>query len=221
MPAPAPSTTSTPDASPRRPSFLREFLANPIATAAIAPSSPQLAAAMLRGVDIASLRTIVEFGPGTGIFTRAVLQALRGAGNTGATVIALELNARMAAALAGDLAEGARNADDPGLRVEILNANALDIDRILAERGRPHADFILSGLGWPSIPAKVRDAILEKTAAALPPGRQFRTFGYHIGLTLPGAWGFRKTVRRLFSRVEISPVVWRNIPPAFVYTCTK
>ncbi|MCB9840692.1 MAG: SAM-dependent methyltransferase [Phycisphaeraceae bacterium] len=205
---------------PRRPSFLREFLANPIATAAIAPSSPHLAAAMLRGVDIASLRTIVEFGPGTGIFTRAVLQALRAAGNTGATVIALELNQRMAAALAADLEAGANNADDPAPRVEILNANALDIDRILAERGLPHADFILSGLGWPSIPAKVRDAILEKTAAALPQGRQFRTFGYHIGLTLPGAWGFRRTVRRLFSRVEISPVVWRNIPPAFVYTCT-
>ncbi len=170
---------------------------------------------MLKGVDIASLRTIVEFGPGTGVFTRAVLEALRASGNDQVRFVALELNPRMASELQAEFAPlaGAR-----GPRVEILNENALNVDRVL---DGTHADFILSGLGWPSIPAAIRDAILEKTATALTPGREFRTFGYHIGLTLPGAWGFRKTVRRLFKSVTISPVVWRNIPPAFVYTCVK
>lgn len=202
---------------PHRSRFLREFLANPIATAAIAPSSRHLAAAMLKGVDLASLNTIVEFGPGTGVFTRAVLDGLRAAGNTAAEFIAIEKNPRMAAALQSDLA----SIDPAGPRPRIIPGDALDLDAILRDHGRDQADFILSGLGWPSIPGSIRDAILEKTAAALPPGRAFRTFGYHIGLTLPGAWGFRRTVRRLFSRVTISPVVWRNLPPAFVYTCVK
>lgn len=173
---------------------------------------------MLRGIDVAGLRTIVEFGPGTGVFTRAVLSALRSAGNTSATLIALELNPRMAAALAAEISP----ADVPNVpRAEILNENALNIARVLTDRGLDRADFVLSGLGWPSIPAAVRDGILEATASVLRPGSEFRTFGYHIGLALPGAWGFRRTVRRLFSRVAISPVVWRNIPPAFVYQCVR
>jgi len=190
---------------------------------------------MLKGLDFASLRTIVEFGPGTGVFTRATLEALRAAHNTDAVFLALELNPRLATELQAEFAPIAAldpratpGQHDPrdrthttGPRVHIRNDNALNIDRALADSGRPHADLIISGLGWPSIPAGVRDAILEKTAAALAPGRAFRTFGYHIGLSLPGAWGFRKTVRRLFSRVTISPVVWRNLPPAFVYECVK
>jgi len=175
---------------------------------------------MLRDVDLASLRTIVEFGPGTGVFTRAVLESLRNAGNHDALFLAIEKNPRLAADLRAEFAaphalEGRRP------RVIVIAGDALEVDAVLRQHGCDHADFILSGLGWPSIPAGVRDAILAKTSAALPPGGQFRTFGYHIGLTLPGAWGFRRTVRKLFSTVTVSPVVWRNIPPAFVYSCTK
>lgn len=201
---------------------------------------------MLKGLDMASLRTIVEFGPGTGVFTRATIESLRAAGNTQARFIALELNPRMAAnlqaefAILGEPSAAAAGSGSPESsarpsapssaahaapaahpRVTILNDNALNIDRALASANATHADLIVSGLGWPSIPAAIRDAILEKTAASLAPGQEFRTFGYHIGLTLPGAWGFRKTVRRLFKSVTISPVIWRNLPPAFVYRCVK
>ena len=200
--------------------FLREFLANPIATAAIAPSSRHLAAAMLRGVEMGSLSTVVEFGPGTGVFTRAVLEGLRASGNEGALFLAIEKNGRMARELGAELGV-LDGAESSGPRARVIEGDALEVDVLLQRHGAREADFILSGLGWPSIPAGIRDAILEKTAAALGRGKQFRTFGYHIGLTLPGAWGFRRTVRRLFSRVEISRVVWRNLPPAFVYTCTK
>lgn len=200
--------------------FLREFLANPIATAAIAPSSRHLAAAMLKDVDMASLGTIVEFGPGTGVFTRAVLEALRAVGNRDCLFLAIEKNPRMAAELQREFAP-LNDLAAPGPRVTVVNDDALNVDALLKAAGRSQADFILSGLGWPSIPASIRDGILERTAACLGPGREFRTFGYHIGLTLPGAWGFRKTIRRLFSSVTISRVVWRNLPPAFVYTSRK
>ena len=184
--------------------FIGEFLRNPFRTAAIAPSSEHLAEAMLAGVDFSRVRTVVEFGPGTGVFTRAVLRRLP----EGASYTALELNPRMAEEL------GARFP-----RADVHHANALDIDTVIPDQSEHGVDLIVSGLGWPSIPAKPRRDILEKTRRALAPGGRFHTFGYHIGLCMPGAWDFRARIRSLFDDVSISPVEWRNIPPAFVYRC--
>lgn len=186
--------------------FAREFVRNPRATAAIAPSSRALARRMLDGLDLPAGSTLVEYGPGSGVFTREALTRL----GEGARFIALERNPRFAERL------GERFP-----RVEALHADARDVLAVLRERGLDHADAIISGLGWPSIPDGPREAILEATALALRPGGEFRTFGYHIGLLLRGAWRFRATVRRLFDEVTISPVVWGNAPPAFVYRCVR
>jgi phospholipid N-methyltransferase len=190
------------------PSFIAEFCRNPLRTAAIAPSSRYLAAAMLDGVDLASVRTIVEFGPGTGVFTRATLAGLEAVGNTEARYVALELNER----LAGEIANA-----HPA--IETHHANALDVEDLLGDVGRGGVDLVISGLGWPSIPTEPRRAILERTRRILRPRGRFHTFGYHIGLCMPGAWDFRRKVRDLFTDVTISPVEWRNLPPAFVYRC--
>lgn len=185
--------------------FFSEFLRDPVATAAIAPSSPALAAAMLDGLDLARVRTVVEYGPGTGVFTRAVLEGLARTGNDTARVIALELNGRLARRLAGELPS-----------IEVHHASADEVETVLAGR---HADLIVSGLGWPSLPADLRRSLLERTSRVLAGGGAFRTFGYHVGLLFPGAWEFRRICRERFATVTISPVVWSNLPPAFVYRC--
>jgi len=190
--------------------FITEFVRHPIATAAIAPSSRHLADAMCEGIDFAAVRTIFEFGPGTGVFTHAALERLQAAANTDFHYTALELNPNMAA----ELRERTPGAD-------VRHANALDLESICTQEHRPPVDLVLSGLGWPSLPGPVRDGILEQTARVLRPGGEFRTFGYHVGLLFPGAWKFRAKCRELFSTFEISPVIWRNLPPAFVYRCVK
>ena len=53
--------------------FLRQFVQSPRTVGAVLPSSPALARAMLAPIDFASARTIVEFGPGTGAFTREIV----------------------------------------------------------------------------------------------------------------------------------------------------
>jgi len=35
------------------------------------------------------------------------------------------------------------------------------------------------------------------------------------------AWVFRKMLRGTFNEVHVGRVVWRNMPPAFVYRCVK
>lgn len=195
--------------------FFGEFVRDPRSTAAIAPSSRALAARMLAGVDWDRVRTVVEFGPGTGVFTLAAATALAAVKNPPGRLIAVELNDRLARDLPGRLPA------ECAALTTVVHGNACDVERIVQDRGSGAVDLIISGLGWPSINPAIRDQILEATHRVLRPAGQFRTFGYHIGLTLPGAWGFRRTVRRLFKTVEISRVVWGNIPPAFVYTCTK
>ncbi|TVQ61755.1 MAG: methyltransferase [Phycisphaerales bacterium] len=190
--------------------FISEFVRHPVATAAIAPSSRHLASAMCEGIDFTAVRTIFEFGPGTGVFTHAVLERLKAAGTTEFRYTALELNERMAAELR-----------EKTPRADVRHANALDIESICTREQLPPVDLVVSGLGWPSLPGHVRDGILEQTARVLRPGAEFRTFGYHVGLLFPGAWKFRAKCRELFSIFEISPVTWRNLPPAFVYRCVK
>ena len=53
--------------------FLQEWLANPLRTGAVAPSSPKLAAAMARWLPADPERYVLELGPGTGAVTAALL----------------------------------------------------------------------------------------------------------------------------------------------------
>lgn len=202
-----------------RAAFLREFIKAPHVMAAVAPSSRRLGEAMVRGIDLSRAAAIVEYGPGTGTFTRAVLDSV-GPGWFGNPsddapahrFIAIEFNKTMAGMLQRQHPE-----------VTVVNDSAENVEAICAARGVPAGgvDLVLSGLGWPSFNDDFRTRTLEATARVLRPGGEFRTFGYHVGLLMRGAWHFRAEVRRLFRHVEIGRIVWGNMPPAFVYRCVK
>src|SRR3954467_1365757 len=77
-------------------SITREFLRHPTRTGAVAPSSRRLAAAMVAGIGVERADHVVELGPGTGVFTEALLARLK----PGARLTAIELNPRLADDLA-------------------------------------------------------------------------------------------------------------------------
>jgi phosphatidylethanolamine/phosphatidyl-N-methylethanolamine N-methyltransferase len=139
-----------------------------------------------------------------------VLERLANAGNHGCRLTAFEINPRMA--------ENLRQAQP---RADVRNADALTVVDVVDREKLPPVDLVVSGLGWPSLPAGVRDGLLDATREILSPGGEFRTFGYHVGLLFPGAWAFRARCRTLFGSFERGPVIWRNLPPAFVYRCVK
>src|ERR1700749_101240 len=58
--------------------FQKEFLRFPASIGAIAPSSPALGGCILEPVKFGQSSTIVEFGPGTGAFTRLIGRRLSG-----------------------------------------------------------------------------------------------------------------------------------------------
>ena len=69
--------------------FVSQFCREPRTIGAIAPSSRKLANRMLQPIDFKKAKVIVEYGPGSGVFTQQVLQQI----NRNKTIFfGLELN---------------------------------------------------------------------------------------------------------------------------------
>ena len=82
-------------------------------------------------------------------------------------------------------------------------------------------DAVLCGLPWASFPESLQREIMEAMLSMLAPGGKFATFAYWQGVILPAGMRFSRLLSETFSSVERSPTVWRNLPPAFVYRCTR
>jgi len=186
--------------------FLRAFLRGPAKVGAIAPSSRSLARAMVKSCGLNFSDTVVELGPGTGAFTRAILEGI----GEGTTFFALELDPIFSKALRKSF---------PSLIV--YNDSAENIPEYLAQHGKTKADYIISGLPWASLPMELQNRIMESVITSLAPGGVFTTFGYVHARWLPNALRFRRRLGNHFSEVETSKVVWANFPPAFVYRCKR
>lgn len=159
---------------------------------------------MVAPIDFAKSPTIVEFGPGTGAFTRVIAHRLR----PSVRYLGIELSAAFCARL------GAAFPD-----LTFANGSVADLTAILAEHGIDRVDAIVCGLPWASLPIALQESVFGEIERALVPGGVFMTFAYLHGLALPGAWALRARLRRTFVEVTHSPVVWANVPPAFVYVC--
>jgi|ERR1044071_4706493 phospholipid N-methyltransferase len=186
--------------------FLGAFLREPARVGSLAPSSPALAQAMLRGCDLKSAKTVVEFGPGTGAFTRLILQRL----GRQTTFFALELDDKHVRGLRHRF---------PG--ANIYRDSAERIQKYLAQHRRKNADYIISGLPWANMPVQVQEGILSAVVASLAPEGMFTTFTYVHAFWLPRARRFRARLEHFFGEIKLSRIVWRNMPPALVYRCRR
>jgi phosphatidylethanolamine/phosphatidyl-N-methylethanolamine N-methyltransferase len=186
--------------------FLGAFLRRPACVGALAPSSQALARAMVRCCAPETSQTVVELGPGTGAFTGLILKQI----GKNTKFFAVELDPVFARGL---------RARFPDLTV--YNDTAERLDKYLVMNGEKKADLIVSGLPWASLPLTVQQRIFEAVLKSLVPGGVFATFGYVHARWFPNAQRFRRRLEQHFSRVDESPVVWRNFPPAFIYRCVR
>jgi phosphatidylethanolamine/phosphatidyl-N-methylethanolamine N-methyltransferase len=161
---------------------------------------------MLAPIDFAAARTIVEFGPGTGAFTRQIAARLA----PGGRFLGIELNQTFVRELAAEFP-----------RLTFVQGSVANLDQILVAQGIGDIDAIVCGLPWATLPISLQDTVFAAIDRALVPGGAFVTFGYLQSLVLPGAWALRRRLGRNFAEVSHSSVVWRNIPPAFAYICRK
>ncbi len=188
------------------PSLFLRFLRHPGRVGALCPSSPALCRMMVCNTGVEQAGLVVELGPGTGVITREIL-ARAGAGTR---VLALELDAGLCANLTRRF---------PSLTVR--NESAAELVTILRREQLPVADAVISGLPWAIFPRRLQEEILNAVVAGLRPGGVFTTFAYLQGAWLPAGRRFQLLLRERFARIERTPVVWNNLPPAFVYRCFR
>jgi phospholipid N-methyltransferase len=186
--------------------FLGEYIRNPAAVGAFAPSSPKLARAMIEGCDLHNAETVVELGPGTGAFTGPILDRI----GPKTTFFALELSPDYVRRLRTRFPD-----------LVLYNDSAEHIAAYLGRHGRRSVDYIISGLPWASIRQEVQDRILHQLFRVLKPGGVFTTFGYLHTRPAPNAIHFGRLTRNHFASVKVTSLVWLNVPPALVYRCTK
>lgn len=172
--------------------FRRRLLRNPRQVSAIAPSSRTLARAMTLGLGPHSGR-VVEFGPGTGRFTEAILAR----GVPPANLTLFELDEEFVTHL---------RARFPGVTVHQAPAQEAP------QRVAPGVQVVISGLPLLSMPEEVRTGIVAAAFDVLGQRGSFVQFTYGARPPLPP-----ETIAALGLRVNRGHKVWANLPPARVY----
>jgi len=177
--------------------FLKQWARNPREMGSITPSSRFLTREVVARIDFARARYIAELGPGTGVFTQAILERLAPDGQ----LLAIDTNAAFVEQLRREI---------PDRRLHAVEASAERIDALAAEAGWPRVDAVVSGIPYSLLPKPVMRGILEASRRALGDGGLF--VGYQYSRML------RPHLLDVFGNVHYRSVLL-NLPPAFVYTC--
>ena len=184
--------------------FVREFLKSPGTVGAVWPSSPALATTMVRAARVQSADFVLEIGPGNGAFTGPILENLR----PEARFLAVEKCPLLAETVSEKF---------PGARIVVGCATQLTAH--LKDQGNP--DSIVSGLPWAAFGDSLQDSILKQITSSLAGHGVFASFAYFGPHRLRAGRAFRRKLDAHFREVETTPVVFANLPPAFVYFCTN
>lgn len=138
--------------------------------------------------------TVLELGAGTGAITREAVRRL----HPESRLLALEIDP-----------EFARVLRESCPRAEVVEADAAELGRILADRGVTRVDAVLNGLPTPSLPKPLVGAILSALAEVTDSTTPIAQITVMPLVYLP-------LYRRLFEEVQFEWVV-ANLPPAGVY----
>lgn len=175
--------------------FFRGFLQHPVMVGSIIPSSRFTIARMLRPVNWDECRLFVEYGPGIGTFCRPVLQRMR----RDASLIVIDTNPLYIDYLK-------RTIDDS--RFTAVLGSAADVESIVKAHGHDHADYVLSGLPFSTLPDGVGEEIADATHRVLRPGGGFLVYQFSAAA--------RDFMARQFKQID-QGFEWLNILPCRLF----
>ena len=171
--------------------FLRGLVHDPKGVSAPTPSSPTLARAIAAEVDLLRGGLVIELGPGTGVVTQALLQC----GVTPDRLIAIEQEPNFAKLMRERF---------PSLRV--FHHDALVFERCIRPGAKVAA--IVSGIPLLNFPIYIRSSLLRRALACQDRGGRFIQLSYSWRPPVAPEPGTRLSKK----------IIWRNFPPAHVWT---
>ncbi|MGL4290772.1 MAG: class I SAM-dependent methyltransferase [Phreatobacter sp.] len=179
--------------------FFRLWIANPLAVAAVAPSGEALARLMTAEIS-GETGPVIELGPGTGVFTRALLG--RGVGEDDLTLIEYG-------------SDFTRMLQLRFPRARVLWMDAAQLGRFNLYAGAP-VGAVVSGLPLLSMSPRKVTAILQGAFSYVRPGGAFYQFTYGPRCPVP-----RPILDRLGLKATRIGRTVRNLPPAAVYSIVR
>jgi phosphatidylethanolamine/phosphatidyl-N-methylethanolamine N-methyltransferase len=194
----APPPLSAADARAERRLFLGKFLRHGTSIASLCPTSWWLARSMVESLPLERARCILELGAGTGPVTRWLEMNLP----SDCRLISLERDPDFCAFLRTHTQ-----------RTDVIEADALELETLLRERGITKLDGVISGLPLPSFSAADRAQVLQAVTDRLPDDAPY------VQLTEIALW-YRHLYRQSFHDVRFH-LELRNIPPAGHYVCHR
>ncbi|WP_242220115.1 class I SAM-dependent methyltransferase [Bacillus cereus group sp. BfR-BA-01380] len=178
--------------------FLREYIKHPRTVGAILSSSKRLANQMISPINFEQAKCIIEYGPGTGVFTEQLIQHKQNE-----TVLLIIENNKQFHQILRDKYAAMKN-------VYIIHDSAEYTEKYIQQYKIPKVDYIISGLPFTSLPLDTSKKILQVTKEVLGQDGKFITFQY---TRLK-----QQFFRSFFTNIEMKKTNW-NLPPAFVFTC--
>jgi phospholipid N-methyltransferase len=145
--------------------FFEGFLEHPVMVGSIIPSSRFTIEKMLAPVSWDECKLFVEYGPGVGTFCRPVLDRLRRDGE----LIVIDTNPLYIDYLRATITDS---------RFKAVLGSAADVEGIVKAHGHDHADYVLSGLPFSTLPGGVGPAIAAATYRVLRPGGAFLVYQF-------------------------------------------
>lgn len=186
--------------------YLKQSFIHPTKTGSLAPSSEKLCELLTETARLQNASTVIEFGPGTGVFTEKILEKI----NSDTTFFALEINPKFVAATKMRCPDAT-----------VYNDSAENAKIHLLNHGVEGCDCIISALPWSVFTPGLQDRLLSSIWDILEPGGRLLTVAYFHALVFPSAQRFKKKLYNTFPTVTKTEIVWSNIPPAFVYCAEK
>lgn len=174
-------------------SYIKNFLKDR-QVASVAPTGKtgiKLIAAKITGQTD---EVIVEYGPGDGPITKAILQKLKPTGR----LIVIETNIRFVQDL--------KQINDP--RLIIINDRSENIKKILNRLGISQVDCIVSGIPFSLIPPTIANQLLTDTADVLKPGGRLMIYQFRRGV--------KKILAKHFDHIGQKRIFF-NLPPLWLF----
>ena len=175
--------------------FFKGFLKHPVMVGSIIPSSRWTVQKMLAPVKWDECKLFDEYGPGVGTFCQPVLDRLR----PDATLLVIDTNPDFIEFLRKHFRDS---------RFIAVHGSAADVNDIIRGFGFEHADYVLSGLPFSTLPGDLGPKIAEETGKAIRPGGAFLVYQFRARV--------RDFMEPHFKRIENGYEFW-NVLPCYLF----